>query len=133
MYDALKMATAVGEQGGYQVFEIAPADLYPATVGRIQEAIAGGELPAELIDHNPADPRIAPAQGAMQYMAEAQAIPNRAWSLADVPRDQITKQADVALRAQALEMARRWFTRALQLAAGGPIGLHILKDEDYRL
>lgn len=38
-----------------------------------------------------------------------------------------------AARAAVLETARLWFTNELQRAVGGPIGVHILKRERWRL
>lgn len=133
MFDAKNLATHTGESGDYVTYEIAPADLYPATVARIQEALADGGVPEELIDPAPIDPRIAPAQAAQAYMSQAAAIPADGWRLALLPRSEVTKQANINLRAQALELARRWYTRALHMAVGAPLGLHILLDEDYRL
>lgn len=37
------------------------------------------------------------------------------------------------MRGAALEIGRLWFTELLQVAVGGPVGLHILKNEDWRL
>jgi hypothetical protein len=89
-----------------------------------------------------------------QYYPTAAALPAKAWSLAMIPRDEVTETTEVELRAQALELARVWFTellhRALRWKAAGveseaiwgseppaaaqaPLGLRIKKDDAWRL
>lgn len=118
---------------GYAPYEVDPATVYPATIARIQAVLESGELPQELIDTAPIDPRIAPAQGAQLLINEALKVKHEGWTNALLPRQQFTKKSEIEARALALEVARRWFTRALHLAAGQPVGLQILKDETYKL
>lgn len=116
-----------------------PAELYPAAIAHIQDRLAAGD----------------PGDGIIrsQYYPAAAVLPPRAWELALTPRAEVSAK-DIELRAQALEIARRWFTellhRALRWKAAGvespvlwateppqpaaaPLGLRIEKDEDWRL
>lgn len=68
-----------------------------------------------------------------QYVAQAQALDLDVWALALTPRH-LVAPADVAPRAEALELARLVATELLHAANGySPIGVHWLKREAWRL
>jgi hypothetical protein len=121
---------------GYEPFAFEPAVIYPATIARILEVLADGSLPTELIDKN-LNPDVDPRSAALMHRSRIKAIPEEAWALALKPRSEFADSPDDAallgIRADALEAARLWFTRALKNEVGKPVGVHILKDEDYRL
>lgn len=124
----------------YNWYNVTPAEMYPAIIAHIQKAFEAYDQSDGIIRS--------------QYYPAALALPDRAWQLALTPRDEVTKQANIDLRAEALELARVWFTellhRALRWKAAGvespilwpteppaavaaPLGLHIEKDERYKL
>lgn len=100
----------------YTWFAVQPAELYPATLAHIQKVLEGQRPPDPLGMYFDAARRLAPA----------------AWAAAELERAACPVDL-LAVRAEALEIARLWFTEMLHQAAAGPIGLHILKDERYRL
>lgn len=118
-------------------YSLAPDDIYPATISRIVDCIDRGErFPDELIDRD----SIEPDGVAAALMIEAQAVAPPAWDWALRPLSEwadpeSTKALEWhrAERAKALECARRWFTQALHVKVGKPVGIKILKDERYRL
>ena len=136
-FDALKMVVLEkrAKEKDRKWFEADPAKIYPATVKRIKQVIKGGILPEELLDYSPdRDPMVSPGAGAMMYVRDAKQINANAWIWALKPRSGFTKAEQIGARALALEIARRWFTRALHMQLKGePLGLHITKNEDYRL
>lgn len=116
-----------------------PTDLYPAAIAYIQSQLAEGKQGDGIIRS--------------QYYPAAAALPVRAWQLALMPRSEVSAK-EIEVRAQALEIARLWFTellhRALRWKAAGvespvlwaseppaaaiaPLGLRIEKDDDWRL
>lgn len=121
---------------GYQWYTIDPDVVYPATVVRMRAAIDGGEIaPAELVDPR-TPPEIDPRGVARRYMAEAKGLPEDAWGVVLMTREQAFEHLDGErrkLRVKALDLARRWITQALHVAAGVSIGIHVLKDERYRV
>ena len=77
---------------------------------------------------------VSPGAGAMMYVRDSKQVNPNAWGWALKPRKSFTKAEQIGARALALELARRWFTRALHMQMKGePIGLAISKNEDYRL
>ena len=111
-----------------------PAVFYPAMVEHIQAAVAAGKLPAELVDPKPSVD-VDPALAARSYVRKARAIRPGAWADALTPRSAFTGEdaADrLFYRAEALELCRLWFTRALKNAKG-PLYVRIREDPDYRL
>jgi hypothetical protein len=116
---------------GYKWFAADRSIVYPATVARIIEAIRAPELPAELIGSS--NPDIDPKLSARTHRDRVAAAPARCWDLALRPLSEFKPgSADdhelLLLRAQGLDLARLWFTRALKLAVGGPIGIHYLNE-----
>ena len=108
--------------------------LLPARVGRlemiarIREIRETGELPAELAGAD--NPETDPNQAPRYYRAAARRLANEALEAALAPRPEDASQAK--LREQVLELARKWFTRAMKLRVK-PLGLHMLDDPTYRL
>lgn len=103
----------------YTWYEVSPDDLYLRALAAIRLALATHEIPA----------------GLGQYFAQAAQLPERAWELALVPRDQVA-EADAPLRQAALELARKWFVEQLRQETGQvPIGIRILpiNKERWRL
>lgn len=106
-------------QPGARRFEVKPAEIYPAALADLQSALEA---------HRAVDRALS------TYKAQAVQLPPEAWGLAFVPRDELTSQAAIVARAQALELARLWFTEYLhQSIDGGLLEIRILKDEDWRL
>jgi len=116
----------------YKWYAFEPGVIYPATVKRIREVIDSGEIPEELID-NRAMPGVDPRSVAMAYASQAKQLPNAFWEYALQDRGDFEDPIVIAIRAEALTLARRWFTQALSVAVGQAVGVHILKDERYRL
>lgn len=99
-------------------FALNPGELYPATLGHVRQVLEG--------------PR--PAEPLGQLYDRARALPVEILTaVAETPSKAAYSNALVLQRAEALEVARLWFTEMLQQAVGGPIGVHILKDERFKL
>lgn len=116
-------------------WEATPAEFYPAMIGHIMDSQASGELPAELIDKR-VNPEVDPCLAARRYRNWARRIPGEAWADATLPLAQVLSTCDVRrikARAEALECARLWFTRALKNNEKSPIYIHILKDTRFAL
>lgn len=114
---------------GRQWFAFDPAEIYPATLQRIQHVLQTGEYPSELIQRGDNPTGVAEA-----YLSEARAIDPDAWQVALVPRSEVSDEAVLQTRARLLDLARRWFTQAIHVLVGAPIGIHILKgDGSFRL
>lgn len=124
-----KVDPAVGEY-----YEITPGEFYPKMVAWVRTAAAHEELPPELVD-SVIKAEVDPLLAARRYKAYAKRIPDISWSDALVPVNIIaaTTQERLSARADALELCRLWFTRAMKNQAGGPIKIHILKDERFAL
>ena len=110
----------------YSWFSAEPGKIYPATIARIKEVLESGELPAELVDYN-APAEVDPRAAARLHLGEAKGVKPAAWESA------LTGKPGDPARAEALEVARRWFTQALHVAVNKPLGLHILNDPAYKL
>lgn len=142
--DIFKIATEDKERNKRQNernwFNVDPAELYPAMVEYIQAEMAKGRQGDGIIRS--------------QYYPAAAALPEEAWKLALMPRDEVARKGDIEARRLALETARLWFTellhRALRwqaigmneakfwhteppAASAAPLGLYIAKDERWRL
>ena len=105
------------DAAGYRAVEADPADLYPQTIAHIRQRLAANSAP----------------DGALkQEWDAALQIPQAAWEVALLPKGQVNESAH-ALRAAALEIARRWFTEVLHQAVGGPVALRITRDLTYKL
>lgn len=119
------------------VWALTPGVFYPAMIQHIQETLAGQDLPAELIDIR-VRPDVDPCLAARRYRNWARRIPGRAWEDALRPLADVFSQGwngeRLLQRAEALECARLWFTRALKNAeAPAAIRIRILRDERYKL
>ncbi len=135
-FDAKKMTKFLrSDKDKREWYEVVPSKIYPATVERIKQVMKEGVLPKELLDHSlDRDPMVAPGTGAMMYVRDARQVNVSAWEWALQPRSDFTKAEQIGARALALEIARRWFTRALHMQMKSePIGIVITKDENYRL
>lgn len=130
MFDALECCTQIGEDA----YEVDPHVMYPTVVAFLQ----AHQVQVQEIAAMPMAERVKLALSgdalagfcvqAESRMWTAAHMDPSAWALALQPRDEV-READVALRALALEEARLWFVRALKEAAGaeGMIYLHICK------
>ncbi len=136
-FDVMEMVVLVkrDKEKDRKWFEADPDEIYPKTIKRIKQVIKEGILPEELLDYSPdRDPMVSPGAGAMMYVSDAKQVFPGAWIQALKPRSGFTKAKQIGVRALALEIARRWFTRALHMQMNGEaIGLVITKNEDYRL
>ena len=117
-----------------------PAVVYPATIARIQEVIAGSD-PVEIIDS-----KLAPRKRystAAEFLKEFEKIPAEAWTLAMTPRgnwpdtEDLEKDSDkktLALRARAIRLAWIYFKRATRSAVGdkSTFKWRIKKDPDWK-
>jgi hypothetical protein len=116
----------------YKWYAFEPNVIYPVTVKRIQEVVASREIPGELVDSKPT-PGVDPYSVAINYANWAKALPDDAWTFALKTRDSFILPQEITLRAEALNLARLWFTQALSVAVGEAVGVHILNDERYKL
>lgn len=99
-------------------FEVDPAVMFPVTIARIQEVLAGAP-PVELVTPGWAGrPEREPV--ADKFLRQAEAFAPGDWQL------------DTPARAEVLDFAESWFKRALVLTAGRGIRLHISRNADYR-
>lgn len=128
-FDPLKLCQPEERADSVPWYATQPAVMYPATIARIGEVIASGEMPPELVGSS--NPEADPMAAAREYRLQARRLPAEAWKLAAAPAPSDPEKRRV--RAEALELARKWFTRALKLAVGKSLGLHILKDPGFRL
>lgn len=120
-------------EGGKWVLD--PEKFYPAMIKHIRESLEHEDLPAELVDRNPR-PEIDPMMAARRYRNWAVRIPTQAWEDAECSFAEVVEHGDlvrVARRAEVLECARLWFTRALKNTAKDPIYIRILNDPRFRL
>jgi hypothetical protein len=97
-------------------FDIDPNKMYPATVAHIVGVL---------------DKQAQPDGALQQEYVKALALPAEAWAVALASKADCAPEL-VEARAEALTIARRWFTEILQSAVGGPINPHITKNEKYR-
>lgn len=109
-FDAL---TLCEDKGGY--YEVDPAVMFPATLQRIQEVLAG-EAPVEIVSkdwtgHPVRDPVVG------RFLDRAEAFPKEAWKKPT---------------AELLDFAESWFKRALALRVGHGLRIHIKRDPAYK-
>lgn len=106
-------------------FEISSADLFPAAIDEILETIKeGGEKAREIVRGN----RLDKTPVFSQYLPRALRLPAGAWEMAkQEPTTDMTEET-LAIRAEALEVARLWFTELLHSAVHNePMRLRIVK------
>jgi hypothetical protein len=114
---------------GHVWFACDPGIIYPAVIARIREVLKSGEFPNELVDLN-TPPEADPRGVARTYLTIARTIQPEAFKWALQEHDRFYSNytdIEIVRRAQALELARLWFTQALHVQAGGdgtPIGVH---------
>lgn len=116
-------------------FRCDPAVVYPEVIERIQEVIKSGELPQELVD-NASPAEIDPRGVARMYLSRAKAVDAAGWKYALQAREKFTDPEKILLRAEALEIARLWFTQALHVQVGGngtPLGVHWTNSPAFKL
>lgn len=124
-YDVLSLVKQA--DGKYQVD---PAVMFPATVQRIKNVLAG-EPPVEIVSKGwTGNPWREPVTD--RTLREAEAFMPHAWDLALEPYDANTAPHLQALRSAALAFVESWFKRALALKVGPPVVIHISKNLDYR-
>lgn len=113
-------------------FEVDPSVMFPATIVRIQDVLLTGVVPIELMDRKPVF-GVNPLAAAEQLILRAKNVPQFSWEHALAHKRDCPALA-MADRAEALEVARLWFTQAMQVKEGQVI-LHILRDlnDTYRL
>lgn len=116
-FDVLKLCKDKGDH-----YEVDPGVMFPATVARIREWRGGMDVP-EIVGGDYAT--------AVRFQRELQAIPPEAWELALVPYAECAETARL-VRATALAFADNFFSRALSLAVGGAVHIHIIRNNDYR-
>ena len=109
-YDVLKLCEDLGDH-----FEVDPGVMFPATLKRIQECLRG-EVPSELADPGFAGHPMR-EQTVLKFLEAAEAFPAEMWKKPIGP---------------ALDFAESWFKRALVLAVGRGIRIHISKNLNYR-
>lgn len=142
-FDPFELVTETPREAdpGVRWFTADPAVLYPAMVKRIRAALAeepDGSLasrlgvPQELVgaDHPDADPLAAGRRLAAAARKMGDRLDLALEPFSDAQKWEDWERAD---RNAALELCRLWFTRALQLAVGGPAGLRITKNDAYKL
>ena len=155
MFDIKSIPMTVERGDGTTKIEVAPEDLYPAMIARIQEVLKGAN-PNEIL----ASMERGGSARADRLIAEARAIPETAWEDALRPRDEFI-QADyfsfverngrlkesmlsfvqpktrpdvrrMVARGYALEIAMGWFLHAARLEFG-VCDTTITRNEAYRL
>jgi hypothetical protein len=100
-------------------FSVQPGEVYPAALEELADAVQSGQAPK--------DPPLA------SLYARAAALGPEGLRLGTEPRDALPDEL-VPVRAEALEIARLWFTEQLhQAVEGRPIGLHIARDDAWKL
>lgn len=141
MFDIQSIPMTVEKDEGVTKIEIAPEDLYPAMIARIQEVLKGAN-PNEIL----ASMERGGNARADRLIAEARALPERAWEDALRPRDEFIEAEYFAFverngrlregmlnmvspkvrpeirrmveRGYALEIAMGWFLHAIRLEFG---------------
>lgn len=130
-YNPLKLCTE--KDGKYSVD---PAVMFPATIKRIQEVVAG-KPPTEVMTPGwPGRPDREPV--ADKFLRQAEAFTPEDWELGLTPYvephegETMEETALVVKRRAVLDLAESWFKRSLVLAVGHTVNLHISRNADYR-
>ncbi len=114
-------------------YKIEPGRVYPAILRHIEE----------VLDQPDPSPFPAPDGALAPLWAAAQRLPREAWQWARIPKHKCPPDY-APYRAQALEIGRLWFTELLHREHSAiphpregetmkPLGVHILRDEDWKL
>ena len=110
-------------------YAVDPAKVYPKTIAEIKRVLEQEELPPRYIQSG-GEIRDNPL---LRLFRMAKEVPVQAWDHALEPGDTYPPKAREQRR-KALELARLWFTEVLhQETDYAPMGVHVLKDERYRL
>lgn len=116
--NVMDFVTVEDRPGDVTWFAVDPATMYPAMIDYIATVLAENR---------------GVGQHLATHLAAARRLPAGALELALQPREGLSKK-DRETRTEALEVARRWFTAQLHAAIGNePMGVHILKNDDWRL
>jgi len=102
----------------YTWYETEPHRMYPPTIAHILEQLQTKDRPGD--------------RALRRFYDEARRMPAEAWLYALEPYSPGASEAYLLARAQALELARKWFSRELTLATGTRVGLHIKRDPEGR-
>lgn len=112
-------------------FTLSGAVLAP-TIARILQVLEGHDQAVELVG-SLAD-GVDPFEAAKRLTRDAKRLKAADYAAAMVPRSEFADgDPAIAGRAAAVELARAWFTRAIKIAVGGPVGIHIAKCDEWRL
>ena len=122
-YDALNLCKKLGE--GY--YEVEPEVLFPATIARMRECAAGA-APVEIVTPSwEGRPDREPV--ADKFLRQAESFKAEAYEAA---LKSYNKENPDAVRGEILGLAESWFKRALALAVGSGVRIHIAKNLDWR-
>ncbi len=134
-YNAMNLCA---DKGDY--FDIDPGVIFPATIARIKDVLAGAPPPEIVSKDWMGNPLREPV--ADKFLRQAEGFPAQAWELAlqpfsdfpelDPKKPDKALEATLRLRAAALDFAESWFKRALALAVGHGLRVHIMNNPDYR-
>lgn len=119
MLNVFELVTQEDRPDGRVGFVVNPDALYRAAIEHIRQRL---------------DLQARPGGYLGQLFDMVQELPDVAfeWALRPLSDDFTPEERE--MRAAVLELARKWFTEVLHQAIGQePMGLHILKDERYRL
>lgn len=133
--DVMELVDETLEEEGVTVYVVRWSVLYPALVARIRECLERNVRPRELLDLDNPNPDVPVDAAARLYRGHAQALPDGALDLALTPADECPAEL-LADRAAALELCRKWFTRALKNrhGLGRQLVLRLVPDDrGYRL
>lgn len=135
-FDVIALVEVENRKDERNWFSADPDVFYPATIKRIKEVLHQDIYPVELAD--PATrPEIDMRAAGRLILNDAKNVAAEGWSNALRSKNAFEQSGyaqDLAARAFALDVARRWFTQALHVQIGGdrtPMGLHILSTEIY--
>ncbi len=118
----------VVNKGDY--FEVDPGVMFPAMLARVQDVLKGEEA-LELVSKDwKGRPHRDPVVDG--FLRQAEGFPEEAWKLARKPLQAVKTDEERALRGEALAFLESWFKRALALAVGKGVRIHIKKNLDWR-
>lgn len=127
--DRQKRSNGMKSEDHRKCYSIDPDVVYPATLNQLWAVSTGKEGGQELLDG------VETADAAKQLVGQAKRLTEKDIELASTPfskcdaldGDQIVRRADV------LELARYWMTRAIKIAVKKPLWLHIVRCPEWRL
>lgn len=109
------------------------SEVVPDLIAHIRAVLSGDDDADELIDRVP-NPSISPYAARDMYVNWARALPDEAFDLALTPRQEFDNgDPRLQLRAEALTLIRKWFTRAYKNLPNRAGGIYWPKDEHYRM